>query len=588
MRKSIGIVWHAFPTSLKRMAWATVGVGWLAAAIEGLFVFVIYVFMATLSNNLELPSGRAFDWLPQFVQNLERTALINSLGLVTIAVIVVKSAIVFTSTALVSAFVHRVQAVLSRELLARTLSRPYANIADEDDGAVRHALMVETDLVCMGFIQHLVVIIIETSVLVGLLIVLGLKSLAVTLWSALLLVTIGSLVYLGLRSLGQRLGRRVNRFLKERANRYLITLEGLKTVKTTNSQDIFVGLVDEANRRYRHAQFQRQLVSQTPRFVLETVGISLLIGSVIIATNVATAPGEIIGTLSLFAAAAYRMMPSVVRLNSALVDMRVARAPLDSLARRLSQATVEAVPSQAPLATLPDDFSKSPPKIEVEGVNYSFGRDGTPALGGVSFDVPPGGMVGVIGPNGSGKSTLIDVMLGLRLPASGSIRVAGYTLGQIGTERWHDLVGFVPQSIFVLPTSVEENVAFGVPKTDVDSERVRNVLENVGLEWLSERFEGREGGEAEPRLSGGERQRLAIARALYRQPRVLILDEATSALDREAEAQVSQTIGRLKGSVTMVVVAHKLDVLEHCDAILRLADGKVVESTSYADLSSRF
>ena len=333
MRKSIGIVWHAFPTSLKRMAWATVGVGWLAAAIEGLFVFVIYVFMATLSNNLELPSGRAFDWLPQFVQNLERTALINSLGLVTIAVIVVKSAIVFISTTLVSAFVHRVQAVLSRELLARTLSRPYANIADEDDGAVRHALMVETDLVCMGFIQHLVVIIIETSVLVGLLIVLGLKSLAVTLWSALLLVTIGSLVYLGLRSLGQRLGRRVNRFLKERANRYLITLEGLKTVKTTNSQDIFVGLVDEANRRYIHAQFQRQLMFQTPRFVLETVGISLLIGSVIIATNVATAPGEIIGTLSLFAAAAYRMMPSVVIFNRTMVDMRVARAPLESLSK---------------------------------------------------------------------------------------------------------------------------------------------------------------------------------------------------------------------------------------------------------------
>ena len=483
---------------------------------------------------------------------------------------------------------HRVQAVLSRELLARTLSRPYANIADEDDGAVRHALVEETDIVSNQVVHHLSVIIIETSVLIGLVIVLGLKSLAVTLWSALLLLTIGSLVYVGLRGMGQRLGRLVSRFLKERANQYLSTLEGLTTIKTTNSQEVFVRLVDEANRRYLHARFQRQLMFQTPRLVLETVGISLLIGLVIIASNVATTPAEIIGTLSLFAAAAYRMMPSVVRLNSALVDMRVARAPLDSFASRLSQAVVEAVPCQPPLATLPHDFSKSPPTIEVDGVKYSFGRDVRPALDGVSFDVPPGGMVGVIGPNGSGKSTLIDVMLGLRPAASGNIRVAGYTLSEIGTERWHDLVGFVPQSIFVLPTSVEENVAFGVPKTDVDKERVRSALENVGLQWLPERFEGREGGEAEPRLSGGERQRLAIARALYRQPRVLILDEATSALDREAEAQVSQTIGRLKGSVTMVVVAHKLDVLEHCDAILRLADGKIVESTSYANLSSRF
>ena len=587
VRESIGVIWDAFPTSLKKMAWATIGLGWAAAAMEGVFVVVIYVFMATLANNLELPSGRAFDWLPEFVHSFDATALITSLGLITIAVIVGKSAIVFASNALVSAFVHRARAVLSRELLNRTLCRPYANIAGESDGAVRHSLMAETDIVCTQIIQHLVVIIIEASVLTGLVVVLGLKSFAVTLWSALLLMTIGSIVYLSFRGFGQRLGRRVNQFEKERANRYLNTLDGLKTVKTTNSQDVFVAMVDEANRRYLRAQLQRHVLFQTPRLVLETVGISLLIGTVLIASNVATAPAEVIGMLSLFAAAAYRMMPSVVRLNSAMVDMRVARAPLESLSKRLSQAMVEAVPRQFPVAVLPDDFGKLPPRIEVDGVNYSFVRDGQRALEGVSFDVPPGGMVGVIGPNGSGKSTLIDLMLGLREPASGNIRAAGFTLSEIGAERWHALVGFVPQSIFVLPTTVEENVAFGVPKTDIDHARVQRALETVRLEWLPERFSGCDGSEAEPRLSGGERQRLAIARALYRQPKVLVLDEATSALDRDAEEQVAQAIGHLKGSVTMIVVAHKLDVLKHCDVIVRLADGKIVESTSYADLSSR-
>ena len=123
VRESIGIIWGAFPTSLEKMAWATIGLG-CAAAMEGVFVVVIYVFMATLANNLELPSGRAFDWLPEFVHNFVATALITSLGLITIVVIVGKSAIVVASNALVSAFVHRARAVLSRELLDRTLCPP--------------------------------------------------------------------------------------------------------------------------------------------------------------------------------------------------------------------------------------------------------------------------------------------------------------------------------------------------------------------------------------------------------------------------------------------------------------------------------
>lgn len=198
---------------------------------------------------------------------------------------------------------------------------------------MRHSLMAETDIVCTQIIQHLVVIIIEASALMALVVVLGLKSFAVTFWSALLLMTIGSIVYLSFRGFGQQLGRRVNQSEKERANRYLSTLDGFKTVKTTNSQDVFVAMVDEANRRYLHAQLQRQVLFQTPRLVLETVGISLLIGTVIIASNVATAPAEVIGVLSLFVAAAYRMMPSVVIFNRTMVDMRVARAPLESLSK---------------------------------------------------------------------------------------------------------------------------------------------------------------------------------------------------------------------------------------------------------------
>ena len=160
----------------------------------------------------------------------------------------------------------------------------------------------------------------------GLVVVLGLKSFAVTLWSALLLMTIGSIVYLSFRGFGQRLGRRVNQFEKERANRYLNTLDGLKTVKTTNSQDVFVAMVDEANRRYLRAQLQRHVLFQTPRLVLETVGISLLIGTVIIASNVATALKR-----------SYRHAQSICRcclqddavsrtIEQRSIDMRVARA----------------------------------------------------------------------------------------------------------------------------------------------------------------------------------------------------------------------------------------------------------------------
>ena len=195
----------------------------------------------------------------------------------------------------------------------------------------------------------------------------------------------------------------------------------------------------------------------------------------LIASNVATAPAEVIGMLSLFAAAAYRMMPSVVRLNSAMVDMRAARAPLESLSKRLSQAAVEAVPHQPPVAALPDDFAKLPPMIEVDGVTYSFVRDG-PCLGR-SFLRRPTWWDG-----GCNRAKRLGKVDAHRLNARAARTCfrqyprRGFHPRRNRAERWHALVGFVPQSIFVLPTTVEENVAFGVPKTDIDHARVQRAL----------------------------------------------------------------------------------------------------------------
>ena len=192
----------------------------------------------------------------------------------------------------------------------------------------------------------------------------------------------------------------------------------------------------------------------------------------------------------------------------------------------------------------------------------------------------------MIGKSGSGKTTLVDIILGLLDPKAGDILVDGKSIYN-NLRSWQDMVGYIPQSIFLIDDTVERNIAFGVPDRLIDTERMYQAIKAAQLEELIAQLpEGikTQVGERGVRLSGGQRQRIGIARALYHERKILVLDEATSALDNETERLVSDAIKSLAGTKTLIIIAHRLTTVEHCDRVYLLEKGRVVESGSYREV----
>jgi ABC-type multidrug transport system fused ATPase/permease subunit len=211
--------------------------------------------------------------------------------------------------------------------------------------------------------------------------------------------------------------------------------------------------------------------------------------------------------------------------------------------------------------------------INVEGLSFRYPGAGKDVIGDFSLTIAKNESIGVAGPSGSGKSTLVDLILGLHTPSSGQIKVDSVQITSENISSWRSMIGYVPQDIYLLDDTIAANIAFGIdvkkidPKALEDAARGAHILDFIRS--LPEGFQT-EVGERGVRLSGGQRQRIGLARALYHGPEVLILDEATSALDHETEKAVMETITELKGKLTIIIIAHRLSTLEHCNRVLRM------------------
>jgi ABC-type multidrug transport system fused ATPase/permease subunit len=225
-------------------------------------------------------------------------------------------------------------------------------------------------------------------------------------------------------------------------------------------------------------------------------------------------------------------------------------------------------------------------RVDLKNISYRYSGTSEPALKDISFSIEKGQSIALIGKSGAGKTTLVDVILGLLEPDSGDITVDSVSIYD-KLRSWQNLVGYIPQSISLLDESVERNIAFGVPDHLIDSDRLNKVIKAAQLEELIEQLPDgikTSVGERGVRLSGGQRQRIGIARALYFEREILVLDEATSALDNETESLVTEAIRALSGTKTMIIIAHRLTTVEHCDRIYLLEKGRIVQSGSYQEV----
>lgn len=357
-------------------------------------------------------------------------------------------------------------------------------------------------------------------------------------------------------------------------------LGGIRDVLLDQAQPLFMRRFNQIDWPMRQAQASNNIIGPSPRFAVEALGMALiaLLGYYMTASGGGIASA--IPTLGALALGAQRLMPLLQQIYQGWVGVASNRQVLIDVVALLQQPV--ALETQTQVAPLP--FER---EIRLEKVSFRYQPQLPLVLHQLDMTIPKGARVGFIGTTGSGKSTAMDLLMGLLQPSTGQILIDSTPL--TGTTRlaWQRNVAHVPQAIFLADASFAENIAFGIPVEQINLERVRQAAQRAQIsEFIESSPEGYAAmvGERGVRLSGGQRQRIGIARALYKQAKVLVFDEATSALDSETEVAVMQAIESLGRELTIVLIAHRLTTLQGCDTIYRLEKGTVVSSGSYEEL----
>lgn len=285
--------------------------------------------------------------------------------------------------------------------------------------------------------------------------------------------------------------------------------------------------------------------------------------------------------LGMLALGAQRLLPSLQQLYYSWASITGYQASLADTIMLLDQPLPEELlqPITKPL--------KIKDTIRLDAVRFSYTGAGPWVLDGLNLVIAKGARVGFVGSTGSGKSTTLDLLMGLLIPTKGQLLVDRQPVNGNRLRAWQRSIAHVPQSIFLADTTLAENIAFGVPVESIDMERVKQAAYQAQIaDFIEQNPEGYQAfvGERGVRLSGGQRQRIGIARALYKQASVLVLDEATSALDNATEQLVMEAIGELNSELTILLIAHRLTTVRHCDFIVELEHGKVVAQGTYEQL----
>jgi ABC-type multidrug transport system fused ATPase/permease subunit len=384
----------------------------------------------------------------------------------------------------------------------------------------------------------------------------------------------------------------IYRILRKRANQLGIELNSLRPYSYVALTEAIVGYVELrlANKQKQFKQYlidnqdkmqvleaEANLYSLIPQRMIEMVAIGAVVLIFLYSLLFADSPAQLVTIIGLFAAAAYRLMPSMNRILMAVVMLRQNQYVLDELVNMREYLT-HPVPVPQPLS-----FER---EIAFEHISFTFPEAEQPVVQDVSLRVRKGEKVGFIGSSGSGKTTLMNLLLRFYQEQQGTIKVDGVPLTAENEAAWYNLVGYVKQDTFLLETSIQDNIT--LRDEHVDPERMKYALEQASLtDFVASLPEGLQTpiGERGSRLSGGQRQRIGIARALYKQAEVLLLDEATSALDNETEREVSEAINKLSHTnITIFIIAHRLTTLQDCNRIFELKGGRIWAEHTYESL----
>jgi ATP-binding cassette subfamily B protein len=576
-------LWHKLHLKRKKQFVGIALLMVLASLSEVISIGIIFPFLGMLTAPEKIMDYSSVQTVINFF-NISTPSEMLFIAMILFVVSVVFAGIIrLTLLYANTRFSYAIGADLSLDVYRRALYQPYATHISQNSSEVINAINGKTAMIIGSILVPVITLLSASILFIGIF----LAVIAINALVALALVIFfGFIYYLILRFTKKSLHQNSECIARESSQVIKSLQEGLggiRDVLLDGTQEIYCKIYQQADLPLRLAQGNNSFISASPRFLIEMIGMILVAFAAFYLTQNGEENGGalVIPVLGALALAAQRILPVLQQGYSSLAIMRGAKASLGDVLIMLDK------PLPSILNRPSGELITFKKNITLENVGFGYSKDSPFILSNINLEIHKGQRVGFIGATGAGKSTLLDIVMGLLSPTEGVLAVDGQSIDSKNIRKWQNHITHVPQSIYLADSSIEENIAFGVPAQDIDHIRVRlaasqaqisDVIESWPLQYKTKI------GERGIRLSGGQRQRIGIARALYKQANVIIFDEATSALDGDTEKMVMDAVDGLNKDLTVLIIAHRLTTLKNCDIIAELKCGKIKRVGKYDSL----
>ena len=548
----------------------------IAAILEVASIGIIVPVITVVMEDNAVQNNDMVRFLYELLHMKSERQFVITIMLLLIALFVVKNVFIFFQQKVMLRFVYGNQFKTSERLMKNYLRKGYEFYLNSDTAQIQRNITSDVNNM-YALILAVLQLVSELIVFVCLLGVLMVSDWTMTVFVGVVLSLLLLLIKLWLKPIMRKSGEDNQTYYSGLFKWISQTVQGIKEVKVAGKEQYFVGEYIKCGEGYVNAVQKYSLYNNVPRLLIESVSIACMITYMLFLVLSGSDSTDMMATLGAFAAAAVRLIPCANRINNQLNTIAYCEPFFMGVSDSL-QDEIDGKNTDMSFATEAEEKLPLKERIRLENITYAYPNTDKLIFDNANMEIPVGAAVGIVGTTGAGKTTVVDILLGLLEVKSGTVYADGVDIKD-RYRAWLKNVGYIPQMIFMLDDTIRRNVAFGIATEDIDEERVWEVLKEAQLdEFVRSLPDGLDTGIGERgiRLSGGQRQRIGIARALYNDPEVLIMDEATSALDNDTESAIMDSVNRLHGKKTLVIIAHRLQTIEKCDMIYRVEGGKAV------------
>ncbi len=578
-------IWSVLtPGQRRRVVFAQIlSIVMAASTVAG--IASIAPFFSVLGNPRLIDQNAALHWLYEGLRFSTPRSFEVALGIAFMGLVIIANVINIVGSFALSKLALWIGADLQSALLREYLARPYIFYSGTHRTLLANNVIHETARSTNEVLQNIFSLI--SNLATGSLIIASVVVLNPPVAGCLILLLAGGYlaIYLAVRRRLHDAGETQSYLFAAQSKVIDETFAAIKEILVLHVQDFFRAIFEHHSRELARSGARIELIAKSPRHIMECIAVFGLVLTALVAAGRATGLGSWLGELTFLSFAAYRLLPTLQQAFASLVKIRSGQPGFDAIMPDLRQARVR--PDRSEAAANHAWQQRPSGAILLDQVSFRYDPARCDVVHQVTMRIGTRTAVGIVGANGSGKTTLVDLIAGLLVPTSGHIEVDGIVIDDTNRSHWQSNIAYVPQTVCLMDTTIEENIALGHSVEDIDRERLVEAARLAQLDKIVDTLpDGYRHvvGEQGIRLSGGQRQRIGIARALYRNASVLIMDEATSAQDGLSERELMTTLLRLRGRYTIILIAHRLSSARTCDTIIEFDSGAIVASGSYGEL----